>query len=386
MDKRANPGGVLPPDEIVGRDVLIADLWDMLQRHGVTITAERRIGKTSILNKMQAQPRPGMTVFYWSLENIRSPEELVQVIFNKISEVLGNSQKWQGRIQQFWKDWGLGGGEIAGVTLPRPELSWKQHLAEMIKDLASQVEGQELWLFLFDELPLAIDNIRQDKGATAAMEVLDTLRWVRQNYPQIRMVYTGSVGLHHVVAELKTQGYRNAPTNDLRSVDVGSITVTDAEQLARDLLKGEKIVVDDLTAVSEAIAAAVDAMPYYIHHVVVNLKGKTVTVTEVEATIQACLCQYNAWDMAYFEDRINSYYGDKKTLALLALDELAPEVDLSVANWRNRISLQTPDLDPEALRSMLHLLEQDHYIYRNTAGNYQFRFSIVQRYWRQQRG
>jgi uncharacterized protein len=93
MDKRANPGGVLPPDEIVGRDVLIADLWDLLQRHGVTITAERRIGKTSILNKMQAQPRPGMTVFYWSLENVRSPEELVQVIFNKISEVLGNSQK-----------------------------------------------------------------------------------------------------------------------------------------------------------------------------------------------------------------------------------------------------------------------------------------------------
>jgi hypothetical protein len=384
---KANPGGILDPREVVGRDALIDDLWDKLQRHGVTMTAERRMGKTSILNKMRVKPPPGITAFYWSLEKVRSPEELVREIFNNVSKELGDNQKWQGRIQQFWKDWGLGGGTIVGVTLPKPELSWKQHLEGIVRDLATQVEGAdlELWLFLFDELPLAIDNIRQEKGVTAAMEVLDTLRWIRQNYPQIRMVYTGSVGLHHVVAELKTQGYRNAPTNDLPPFDVGPISVRDAEQLAQDLLVGEEIVVDDLTAVSKAIAAAVDAMPFYIHYVVDSLKGKMVTVAQVETTIQASLCQYKAWDMDHYEERIKSYYGDKAKLALLALDELAAEAALSVADWRNRISLQTPDLDKEVLRSTLNLLEQDHYIERNTEGNYQFRFSIVQRYWQQQR-
>jgi hypothetical protein len=73
-------------------------------------------------------------------------------------------------------------------------------------------------------------------------------------------------------------------------------------------------------------------------------------------------------------------------LALLALDELAPASALTIGDWWNRVSIQTPDLDKEAFRSTLNLLEQDHYICRNDAGAYKFRFSLVQRYWHQQRG
>ena len=191
---RTNPGGGLAPEEVVGRDALIADLWDKLERHSVMMTAERRMGKTSVLRKMLAQQPPGVTAFYWDLENIRSPEALVREIFNKVSEDLGNSQKWQGKVQQLLKNWGLGGEKIAGVSLPKPDLTWQQHLQGIVRDLSAQVEDRERWLFLFDELPLAIDNIRQDKGASIAMEVLDTLRSIRQDYPQIRMVYTGSIG------------------------------------------------------------------------------------------------------------------------------------------------------------------------------------------------
>lgn len=393
---RTNPGGGLAPEEVVGRDVLIADLWGKLERHSVMMTAERRMGKTSVLRKMLAQQPQGVTAFYWDLENIRSPEALVREIFNKVSEDLGNSQKWQGKVQQLLKNWGLGGEKIAGISLPKPDLTWQQHLQGIVRDLSAQVEDRERWLFLFDELPLAIlfqrgfanDNIRQDKGASIAMEVLDTLRSIRQDYPQIRMVYTGSIGLHHVVAELKAQGYRNAPTNDLPHVDVEPLNEADALKLARDLLLGENIVTDNLAEVSKAIVSTVDAIPFYIHHIVFKLKGTAtpVTVERVATTIQACIQQYNIWDMGYYEERINSYYGDKAKLALLALDELAPGSVLTFGDWWNRVSIQTPDLDKDVFRSTLNLLEQDHYICRNDAGAYQFRFSLVRRYWHQQRG
>jgi hypothetical protein len=385
---RTNPGGGLAPAEVVGRDALIADLWDKLERHSVMMTAERRMGKTSVLRKMLAQQPPGVTAFYWDLENIRSPEALVREIFNKVSEDLGSSQKWQGKVQQLLNNWGLGGEKIAGISLPKPDLTWQQHLQGMVRDLSAQVEDRERWLFLFDELPLVIDNIRQDKGASIAMEVLDTLRSIRQDYPQIRMVYTGSIGLHHVVAELRKQGYRNAPTNDLPHVDVEPLNEADALKLARDLLLGESIVTDNLAKVSKAIVSTVDAIPFYIHHIVSKLKGTAtpVTVERVATTIQACIQQYNIWDMGYYEERINSYYGDKAKLALLALDELAPESALTIGDWWNRVSIQTPDLDKEVFRSTLNLLEQDHYICRNDTGAYRFRFSLVQRYWHQQRG
>jgi hypothetical protein len=366
---RTNPGGGLAPEEVVGRDALIADLWDKLERHSVMMTAERRMGKTSILRKMLAQQPPGVTAFYWDLENIRSPEALVREIFNKVSEDLGNSQKWQGKVQQLLKNWGLGGEKIAGVSLPKPDLTWQQHLQGMVRDLSAQVEDRERWLFLFDELPLAIDNIRQDQGASIAMEVLDTLRSLRQDYPQIRMVYTGSIGLHHVVTELRKQGYRNAPTNDLPPVEVEPLAEYDAWKLAQDLLIGEKVATDDLAAVSQAIASAVDGNAFYIHHSVARLKGvsQPIDVAQVAAMLQAAVLQaavrqYDVWDLGYFVKRIDSYYGDNTKLALLALDELAPESALTISDWWNRVSIQTPDLDKEAFRSTLNLLEQDHYI------------------------
>jgi hypothetical protein len=385
---RTNPGGGLAPAEVVGRDALIADLWDKLERHSVMMTAERRMGKTSVLRKMLAQQPPGVTAFYWDLENIRSPEALVREIFNKVSEELGNSQKWQGKVQQLLKNWGLGGEKIAGVSLPKPDLTWQQHLQGMVRDLSAQVEDRERWLFLFDELPLAIDNIRQDKGASIAMEVLDTLRSIRQDYPQIRMVYTGSIGLHHVVAELRKQGYRNAPTNDLPPVEVEPLAEYDARKLARDLLIGEKVATDDLAAASQAIASAVDGNAFYIHHCVARLKGiaQPIDVARVEAMLQAAVRQYDVWDLGYFEKRIVSYYGENAKLALLALDELARRSVLTIGDWWNRVNIQTSDLDKEAFRSTLNLLEQDHYICRNDSGAYLFRFSLVQRYWHQQRG
>jgi hypothetical protein len=385
---RTNPGGGLAPAEVVGRDALIAELWDKLERHSVMMTAERRMGKTSVLRKMLAQQPPGVTAFYWDLENIRSPEALVREIFNKVSEVLGGLQRLQGGVQQFLKNWGLGGEKIAGFSLPKPDLTWQQHLQGMVRDLSAQVEDRERWLFLFDELPLAIDNIRQDKGASIAMEVLDTLRSIRQDYPQIRMVYTGSIGLHHVVAELKNQGYRNAPTNDLPPIEVEPLNQSDALKLAQDLLIGEKVETADLAAVSQAIASAVDGNAFYIHHSVARLKGiaQPIDVARAEAMLQAAVRQYDVWDLGYFEKRIGSYYGENARLALLALDELAPESALTIGDWWNRVSIQTPDLDKEAFRSTLNLLEQDHYICRNDAGAYRFRFSLVQRYWHQQRG
>jgi hypothetical protein len=373
---------------VVGRDALITELWDKLERHGVMMTAERRMGKTSVLRKMLAQQPLGVTAFYWDLENIRSPEALVREIFNKVIEDLGNSQKWQGKVQQLLTTWGLGGKKIFGVSLPKPDLTWQQHLQGMVRDLSDQVADRERWLFLFDELPLAIDNIRQDKGASIAMEVLDILRSIRQDYLQIRMVYTGSIGLHHVVAELRKQGYRNAPTNDLPPVEVEPLAEYDAWKLAQDLLMGEKVATADLAAVSQAIASAVDGNAFYIHHSVARLKGiaQPIDVPQVETMLQAAVRQYDVWDLGYFVKRIDNYYGENAKLALLALDELAPESALTFGDWWNRVSIQTPDLDKEAFRSTLNLLEQDHYICRNDAGAYRFRFSLVQRYWHQQRG
>ncbi len=391
---RTNPGGILTPDEVVGRDELIADLWDRLDRYSVQMTAERRMGKTSVVNKMVAQHPDNVTAFYWDLEDVGSSEALVQEIFAEVYKVLGGFEQWQGKFQQFLKNWGLGGEKMVGVSLPKPEMTWHQHLKGIVEDLYSQLDEQDRLLFCFDELPLAINNIRENQGARVAMHVLDTLRSIRQEYRQIRMIYTGSIGLHHVISELNKQGYRNAPTNDMPRIDIEPLTETDAWELAQDLLIGEEIAVEGLEEVSKAIAMAVDCIPFYIHHSVASLKElrlKVVTVEQVEKMLQVVVEQSDAWKMNYYEDRVSEYYGEHKNLALMVLDKLCTRESLSVEDLRSQVltpsdgSVISQD-SKEILRSTLKLLEQDHYTRRNSAGEYQFRFKLIKRYWQQQRG
>jgi hypothetical protein len=51
-------------------------------------------------------------------------------------------------------------------------------------------------IFFWDELPWMLDNIRAGgDGDRVAMELLDTLRELRQAHPRLRMVFTGCASL-----------------------------------------------------------------------------------------------------------------------------------------------------------------------------------------------
>jgi hypothetical protein len=203
-------------------------------------------------------------------------------------------------------------------------------LTKTVEDL---VEHQEHTLiFFWDEMPMMLDNIKQNNGEKVAMEVLDTLRSLRQmpcnQMPsKLRMVFTGSIGLHHVISSLKQAGYANAPTNDMYLEDLPPLSPTDAQELALQLLAGEEIPTDDIEGTAKALAKAVDCIPYYIHHVVDQMKWSYGKVNPAIITdiVDACLTDpLNRWDMQHYRERINIYYeSDKRPFALNLLDVLA---------------------------------------------------------------
>ncbi len=49
---KANPGGILQAEAVIGRDAEIADMWAKLEKRSVILTAERRVGKTCLMRKM----------------------------------------------------------------------------------------------------------------------------------------------------------------------------------------------------------------------------------------------------------------------------------------------------------------------------------------------
>src|SRR5947209_14506149 len=93
---KAAPGAQLPIKDIFGREAFIAGLWRVLGANSVRMEAERRIGKTSILHKMEAEPPAGWEPVSLDLEQVHSAAEFAKKVCEKVHERLTGWKK-QGR-------------------------------------------------------------------------------------------------------------------------------------------------------------------------------------------------------------------------------------------------------------------------------------------------
>lgn len=75
---KPNPGGQLAPQDIVGRDALIQDLKDVLEQQSVLLVAERRVGKTHVLEKFKTMAPARWVIVKRDLESVRSGREFVE--------------------------------------------------------------------------------------------------------------------------------------------------------------------------------------------------------------------------------------------------------------------------------------------------------------------
>jgi hypothetical protein len=226
------------------------------------------------------------------------------------------------------------------------------------------------------------------------MEVLDTLRALRQQYPErLRMVYTGSIGLHNVINALKRNGYANDPTNDMQREDVPPLTPKSAKELALKLIQAEQLQTVDNQKIAEQIATAVNDMPFYIQHTVDQLTklGGLIDAAAVQKQINFFLRDpQDTLHLRHYRERISTYYTEaEKPLAFALLDVVAQEGRvLGFAEIYSRIVIK-PNLsssNEEAVRDVLTLLLLDHYLEKNEDGGYCFRSSFIQQYWRFERG
>lgn len=385
---KANPGGNLDPDCVYGRENLINILWERLESQSILINAERRIGKTQILRKMQIQPQPGWKPLFKVLERVHSAHEFAELVYDDVQQFLGSTTRAKNFIQKVLED-----NETDYINLK--SRSWKQLLSAAISDLMKAPQKEKL-VFLWDEVPWMLESIARNNGLNTAAEVLDTLRSLRIEHNRFRVVLTGSIGLHHVLGKLSAAGIPTSATNDLYAITVPPLSPSDASRLAADLLQGENILCDDRQQVAETIASQVDGFPYYIHHVVAGLRleQSIATPASIRRHIESQLVNAaDPWQLTHYRTRLPTYYpnpDDARNVTAI-LDALAtnstPENPLSI---NQLLQLAPPHIngqhDREDLLRLLRLMDADHYISRNTSGGFHFRFPLIQRWWKLERG
>ena len=373
---RANPGGEIAPEEVVGRNRLIRQLWQTLERQSVILAAERRMGKSCVAKKMVAEKPEEALVIYRDIENIDTPIGFVERIYQDISPHLNTLKRGQNRFQSLMQQ--LSGAQISGIG-KFPEVvskHWKALLEEMFSDISGDYDGRII--FFWDEFPLMLQKIVQTSGETEAMEILDTLRAVRQTHNNVRMLYTGSIGLHHVTTSLRDAGHCNDATNDMRTVEVDPLTFDDAKNLALALLKGEALQSPQLEVVAEVIADKTDCIAFYIHYVISEMKflGDDASVELAHDIVSKALVDPNdPWHLQHYRSRLNEYFDESNLeIVLFILDELAvADNALILSELRTRLAANIEAMsgqaankivsgDSELFRNILMQLSRDHYL------------------------
>ena len=346
---KPNPGGILNLNDIIGRESIVAYLTSVLHEQSVLLVAERRSGKTHVLDKFKASAPTNWVIIKRDIGAVRSATEFVQYVMADLYphlEAKTNFRNWlQGLGEQ------IGGTQIGPVKVPNFSTKhWKQVLGDAIAHL-SDITAVERFVFLWDELPWMLEIIAKH-NPQEAMELLDTLRALRQQHAgKLRMVFTGSLGLHHIVRGLKVQGYNNTPVNDMLSVEVEPLALADATELTQRLLVDNGLHMLSDTQYTE-LAQAVDCIPFYIHHVVSAIlkipvqPGGALDMAAIDAVISHCINSAdNPWDLQHYEDRTLAYYGAQRGECLALLDAVASSSQsMSVAEAIKRAKAAYPNV------------------------------------------
>jgi len=385
---KANPGGLIAPADAVGRDEFVRGLWRSLERQSLVLTAERRIGKTTILIKLKAEAPRGVLCIHRDLESVRTPLEFVETVFRDVESHLTRVRRTAARTRRLFSN--VAGAEIGEIKFPDSLAAhWKDLLTRTIEDLLESKEGRVV--FLWDEIPMMLDNIKKTLGVAACMELLDTLRSIRQAHPPLRMVFTGSISLHNAIIALRRAGYSNDPTNDMDTIDVPPLEIQQATTLALKLFEGEALLFDEPELVARVIAKSVDGIPYFIHHVVESLvwSAGDRSLSAVDDLITACLTDpADRWHLAHYRERMEAYYEPReRVLALALLDALAlTDKPIPFDRLFNLLKARIRTDAHEPVRETLLSLIRDHYVMQSVEGRYSFRFSLIRRWWRLNRG
>ncbi len=385
-----NPGGRLNTQDVMGRDNEIARYWSVLERQGLIISAERRIGKTHIVLKMRDERRSGYLPIYQDLEAVHSIADLIRSIYGIVQQSSGTPPSLRARIVK-WS--GMLPGKIAGVDLPTTDNTWQILLSEAFDELIS-IGDDKLVLMLWDEFPLMLHNLKNSQGPDSAIQLLDFLRALRlARADRLRFLFTGSIGLHLVLRSLRNAGNANDSVNDMLSLTVPPMADRDTRDLAAALLKETRAATAQIPDLARRIAGEVGGFPYYVHHVVDQLDQlrRPPEPQDVSSAIDKLV--YDPHDPAnlnYYLTRLAAYYTkNERSLALVVLDTMAGLSSPTPAReLLNLCKHRDPSLEDEQLREVLTVLAEDHYIApaKHTDGaSYDFRWQIVKRWWKETR-
>ncbi len=204
-------GPVATGDYYFPRKEIVEEIWDELEKGNfILLAAPRRVGKTSVMRDIEANPRENYKVTFENIQAVKSEIDFYKTLYKLILNCLSTSKKASKWLSAYIKTKKITEISTSGIKIEDKELDYLHEINTIFKDLDNNTETIVL---LLDELPEVLHQLDKSGKKDEAIAILHQLRaWRQSNLKKMQFVFAGSVGIHYVVKNIEG---RTSSLNDL---------------------------------------------------------------------------------------------------------------------------------------------------------------------------
>jgi len=405
MGKTVHPrvGIIASGDDFFGREKEQRDFWNRIENSNLMLLAPRRVGKTSLLRRLQEESLShGFQTVFLDVASASDELAFVKLLYEAVLET--QKAEWffeqakQSPIAKFLKrvqkirGWGFE-IDLAG----NKAVDWRE-LGKTLVEILQKLEGR--WLIEIDELPLFLLTLRQLENNASNQRTSAFLYWfrncLRQPYHEtLRWTLAGSIGLDTVVDRLKLTG----AINDFVGFPLGAFDNGIADHFLQALTEGQKAYNQNIDFPAETRAYAIERIswpiPYYVQILFAELcelhddkvhddKAKPLSPADVDMAFDRLLIPEHRNYFGHWKNRLEPELGTLESsyaVDLLNASCRAPNgASLEVLAQALGRRIHDPNERDEGLHYLLNVLQNDGYGVKE-GGRFRFRSPLLREYW-----
>jgi len=378
---RNHVGSPVKGPDFFAREAEQARMWRDLQTDNLLLLAPRRVGKTSLMLRLQADaPRNDYRAVFFTVADISTELGFVRRMHEHVVSptMLSRLQRSELGAVTLTK---LGAGPISLELDTSAEERW-QHLGDaLILALQAQPEST---LLLIDELPVfVLALLRADPKR--ARRFLNWFRAARQQAPDVRWVLAGSIGLD-TVAELHNL---TDTINDLCVAELGAFEPQIATDFVRSLSATHTLGLDASTC-TYLVARTGWPIPFFLQLLfreVRNLVDDTRATPDhntIDAAWEVLLTHSKRAYFDYWRERLHEELGQPRAahaeLVLTCASHSDSGARRSTLSQALAVSVPDPTERQAALRFLLNVLQTDGYLVQDN-DRFRFRSPLLRERW-----
>lgn len=380
-------GQVVVDENFFDREAEIRRFWRGLETDNLLLLAPRRVGKTSVLRRMKSTAVVnGFTGIYLDVSDCADEEHFVERLYSAVIEHHQAAERIWKVVEDSWFGRTIGrlkkvGAAGFAIELSSDELKQWARLGERLAEALAGLEGKTL--IQIDELPVFVLKLLNRADETQQGRIREFLYWMRrlrQEYPNVRWMLAGSIGLDTVASRLNIAD----SINDLQIESLGAFDAPTAHKLLESLAKSYDVDLHD--SVSKHIQARVGwLIPYYLQLIFNEIRGDSrPTIGYVDQALDRLLQPSHKGYFDYWRQRLRDELGRPDSDYAEMLLHPASRAPDGVRRSKFKLALgraiSNPEVREDKIRYLLDVLANDGYLVEEQE-LWRFRSPLLREYW-----